>query len=359
MENLIFKIKMFAIRNENKLSIGALVFGFIVDNLTLRRSDLLAENLVLLAYILIAGTGILIQNRSFEKDPERKKHHTPSMLLMQFAFGGLWSAFLIFYTRSATLEVSWPFILLMLLALLGNEVWKKHYLRLPFQIGGLFLAIYAMSIFLVPIFIKSIGGISFVLSGILAVIIILGILKILKFFAPTVFERSRKKTYITIAVVALLLNVFYVFNIIPPLPLVLKDAGAYHNLTRTSQNIYTMYEDKERWYQFFMRPTLKLLPGESAYVFSAIYSPQDLNIPVVHHWQYFDYKEARWVSSSKIDVPIFGGRETGYKMYSFKNSVFPGLWRVDIETLRGQTIGRVKFNIKRVETREELITVVK
>lgn len=359
MENLIFKIKMFFIQNENKLSVGALIFGFIVDNLTLRRSDLLAENLVLLAYILIAGTGIVIQNRSFEKEGGTRKHHTLSLLLMQFAFGGLWSAFLIFYTRSATLEVSWPFILLMLLALLSNEVWKKHYFRLPFQMGGLFLAIYAMSIFLVPIFIKSIGGVSFILSGFLALIIILSILKILKYFAPAGFEKSRKKTYITIGIVALFLNIFYILNIIPPLPLVLKDAGAYHNLTRTSQNVYTMYEDKEKWYTFFMRPTLKLLPGENAYVFSSIYSPQDLNIAVVHHWQYFDYREAKWVSSSKIDVPIFGGRETGYKMYSFKGAVFPGLWRVDIETLRGQTIGRVKFYIKRVETRGELLTVVK
>ena len=45
-------------------------------------------------------------------------------------------------------------------------------------------------------------------------------------------------------------------------------------------------------------------------------------------------------------MSIFGGRDGGYHTYSIKGNIIPGLWRVDIETERGQIIGREEFKIE-------------
>src|SRR3989344_746768 len=109
----------------------SLIGGFILDNLTLRRIDLFFENLVFLIYIGICAISITFL--SFHEAGRlqgrwAEKLHTPFLLLLQFAFGGLFSGFFIFYTRSATLAASWPFLLILLALLIGNEVLKKRYL---------------------------------------------------------------------------------------------------------------------------------------------------------------------------------------------------------------------------------------
>ncbi|MFH1661652.1 MAG: hypothetical protein ABIA02_00940, partial [Candidatus Falkowbacteria bacterium] len=48
------KIQKLYFKYEKYFSPVALMFGFIVDSLTLRRIDLLAENLVIISYLLIA-----------------------------------------------------------------------------------------------------------------------------------------------------------------------------------------------------------------------------------------------------------------------------------------------------------------
>ena len=51
------------------------------------------------------------------------------------------------------------------------------------------------------------------------------------------------------------------------------------------------------------------------------------------------------MTSTRITVPIRGGREDGYRLYSMKYNVFAGDWRVNVETLDGRVIGRVNFKI--------------
>ncbi|MFZ2763757.1 MAG: DUF2914 domain-containing protein, partial [Minisyncoccia bacterium] len=52
------------------------------------------------------------------------------------------------------------------------------------------------------------------------------------------------------------------------------------------------------------------------------------------------------VSSTKTTFSITGGREKGYRVFSVKESLFAGKWRVDVTTQRGQIIGRVRFDVE-------------
>ena len=128
------KFSAFYKRFEKWISPVGLVYGFIFTSLTLTRVDMWLENFWIVMHLLIAAFGILaltlFENRAEKKnlpEEEKDKFHFYLTLVIQFAFGGLFSTFFVFYMRSASLIDSWSFILLLLTLLIGNEIWKKHY----------------------------------------------------------------------------------------------------------------------------------------------------------------------------------------------------------------------------------------
>ena len=79
-----------------------------------------------------------------------------------------------------------------------------------------------------------------------------------------------------------------------------------------------------------------------------------------NHWQYFDEGEGKWVSRDRLSFEVTGGSKTGYRGYSFKGNASTGKWRVDVETARGQVLGRILFRVLPIEEgAPELKTVVK
>lgn len=349
-------------RYENHISSLALILGFIIDSLTLRRVDLLPENLVLIAYLLISSIGIVAINMVEVRSPKESvpgRIHFWLLIAMQFSFGGLFSAFLVFYGRSASFSASWPFLLILLFGLIGNELFKKQYTRLSFQVSVFFTALFSYLIFIIPVLTRSISPWSFLLSCIAAVIFIYFFIRLLGKIVPEKLEQSRKVVVFSVGIIWSFVIVFYFANIIPPIPLSLKDVGVYHFLVRDSQGNYVMQQEKEKWYQFFGNDTFHMIKNENVYVQSAVFAPTKLTTDIVHEWQYFDESKNEWVTTSTIKLPVKGGRDAGYRGYSLKSNVFPGLWRVNVATLRGQTIGRIKFHIESVESLPELEVVRK
>jgi hypothetical protein len=57
-------------------------------------------------------------------------------------------------------------------------------------------------------------------------------------------------------------------------------------------------------------------------------------------------------------LPITGGREEGYRLYSLKQSVTPGLWRVKVMTISGQTLGKINFRVENASSTPDLITKI-
>ena len=109
--------------NERKVSSFSLLIGFVFDSLTLQRIDSLLDNLWLIANLIAIGVCIILVNRSDNlKEEEGGWKRFWLMNILQFSFGALLGASFIFYFRSAALAVSWPFLLLLLAALVGNQV---------------------------------------------------------------------------------------------------------------------------------------------------------------------------------------------------------------------------------------------
>jgi hypothetical protein len=365
MENqsLFKKGELFYEKYERHLSSLALVAGFIFDNLTLQRIDLLFENVSILSYLVFSGGSIVLLNYYKEFPPLRKmtlKIQSFLPFLIQFAFGGLFSAFFIFYTRSAALSSSWPFMLVLLFLLIGNEFFKEYYQKIAFQTSIYFVAVFSFFIFFVPVILKTMGALVFVLSGIVSVFVIYLFTRLLSKVVPRSYLESKMALRNSLLSIFVVINILYFTNLIPPIPLALKSSGVYYAVERVAESYQVIGEEKA-WYEslpFFSSKKISWRSGMPLYVFSSVFAPTNLNTKIIHDWQYRDQAAGKWVSTSKITFPIRGGRGGGYRGFSTKSSLFIGEWRVDVKTGRGQVIGRVRFDIEPAPSKIELIDEV-
>lgn len=84
--------------------------------------------------------------------------------------------------------------------------------------------------------------------------------------------------------------------------------------------------------------------ADGLYAFGAIHAPRGLRERVEHRWL-LDGREI-----DRIPITITGGREQGYRAWSYKRS-FPadpsGHWQVRVMTESGQLIGEMRFEVER------------
>ena len=347
---VLHKLKKWYAKYERPISSLSLLAGFAFDALTLKRVDLFLENLWVAVHLLVAALGIIFLNvYENRKDKMSQKNasliHFWLIIIVQFAFGGLLSTFLVFYFRSATLSVSWPFMLFLVAVFASNELLKQHYSKVVFQTIVLFICIYAFAIYIVPVIMHKIGAGIFLLSGAVSLVLLSVFLIGLWYISRERFRTSRNILLASIGGILIFVNALYFTHLIPPIPLSLKDAGIYYSLKwDKTQGNYIGLAEAGLWSDFFKPyPVVRIHPDQHLYAYTAIFSPADLNTTVIHRWQYYDESKKEWTTVNSVVLPINGGRDDGYRTYSQKSSTFPGRWRVDVLTPRGELIGRVKF----------------
>ena len=339
----------------------SLVAGFIADNLFLtRRVDLLLTNALLFFYLVIGALGIALINLIHSGRLRHPFYLTILPLLpvvAQFAFGGLFSAFLSLYSRSAALPVSWIFISVLVIFMLGNERFAHFYARFPVQVSMYFTVLFSFLIFFLPVVFHAIGPWMFVLSGLTSLGVITLFLLLLKFLVPEIVKREKTRVARAIAVIFILFNALYFAGAIPPLPLALKGAGVYHSVIRGQGGNYTLSGEPLPWYESFLpyNSTLHVTPGESAYVYSAVFAPSGLSLIILHQWQRYDESLNTWVTTDTLRFSIQGGRDGGFRGYSIKTGITPGKWRVNVVTQYGQLIGRISFTVVQAQSAPALV----
>jgi hypothetical protein len=334
-------------RYERPLSSISLFGGFLFDILTLRRVDALWENIWIVGHLVIVAVCIIYihsidMGDDTGTDPARA--HFWFVNILQFFFGGLLSTYLVFYFRSASLSASWPFILVLALAFIANESLKRHFVRLSFQISLLYLSIFSFMIYALPILLHRMGDMIFLLSGAVSLSLIGIFLYALRYFSRIDINHNRNMVFGSILGIFAVINIFYFTNIIPPIPLSLKDGGVYHSINKVSSGGYLVTEESLGWKRFYtLYDEVHTTPGAPVYVYSAIFSPVDLNLVVVHEWQHYSTTKERWETVSKVNLSVRGGREDGFRTYSLRSNLEEGKWRVSVKTSSGQTIGVIRF----------------
>lgn len=346
------RIRALIVRYAHHLGFFAFAAGFVLDSATLPAADTVTANIIVSGYLALAACAILLQqlleSRSAMLGTRRAPLFLSSFLpaATQLLFGALFSALLIFYMRSASLAGSWVFLFLFFAVAVGNELFRTRFARLEFQFTLLFLSLYVYAIYVLPLLFGTIGTKMFLLSGVVSATLAAAFFGVLTAVAPAPARRISRAVMFLAGGTLLVCNVLYFARLIPPIPLVLVDRGVYHLVVRGPDGNYRALEEaptKTLWGPFGRLIVFHRTPGSSAYFFSAVYAPTQLQTPIVHEWQYHEPVSDTWVMKSRIIFPIIGGREAGYRGYSEKSYIDAGRWRVIVKTSEGREIGRMSF----------------
>ncbi|MDD2935145.1 MAG: DUF2914 domain-containing protein [Candidatus Pacebacteria bacterium] len=358
LKTKILTVRSWAERNERYLVPAFFIGGLIFDNLTLTRIDRVFDNVILLGYLFIATASIILINL-FQVRNIENKWKSFLLLLTQFAFGGLFSGYVIFYTKSASLASSWIFLLVIYALFIGNERFRKYYNNFNFQIKVLFVAIFSYLIFFVPVVLKKIGSGIFLLSGVISLIVIYALMFLFfKYISHLGLKREKKLTR-DIFLIFLAFNLMYFTNVIPPVPLSLKQLEVYHYVEKTTDGNYLVREEKFNFlkdaYRDWKNEFNKMNNNSPVYVYASVFAPTDLNTEITHIWQRYDEKTEKWITLNEVTYAIKGGRDRGYRGYTLMENAIDGKWRVYVKNSKGQVLGKIKFEVKKVDS-VELVT---
>lgn len=349
-KTVITRVRNWYGKYERPVSSISLVGGFVFDALTLKRVDLFWENVWVIGHLVIVGTCIVLINgidRQEGDEANPSKLHFWLTNLQQFFYGGIWSTYLVFYFRSGDIATAWPFLLILALSFWANEALKRHFVRLVFQVTLFYLSLFSFAIFLVPVLMHKISTGTFLLSGAVSLVAIALFLALIRSVNKEEFKKSKKILFASITGIFLLVNILYFTNLIPPTPLSLKEAGVYYSVQKNQSGNYISIGEVKTFADYFkLYPDFKLLSGMPVFAYSAVFSPPGFSNKLIHEWQHYDTIKKTWVTVSRVNLAVVGGRESGFRTYSLKTTNLSlGHWRVNVLTESGQVIGRIKFNL--------------
>ena len=332
---------------ERHIALGALVFGFILDSFLLTRPDQFLDNAILLSYLAIAGGAILLMTMRAARGSAENRLAPFLPVLLQFCFGSLSSGLLVLYFRSGTFAQSLLFFVFLGALLVGNEFLKSRYAQFRFNIAIYYILLLCYVALTVPVLLHSIGPLVFILSGVVSIGAIALYLWVLLLCARQELVRHIRPAGVIVGLVFVVFNILYFINIIPPVPLAMRELGIYHSVLKRSDGSYTAMYEPAPWWEFWRDTSghYAAMPNGSTFCFSSVFAPTDLTAPIYHKWEYYNPATSAWEERSRLSFPISGGRDDGYRGFSIKTGLAPGEWRCNVETAAGALIGRVSFTV--------------
>ena len=339
----------------------AFVGGFFTDLILLNQIDDIIDNLILLAYVTLSTISLLlfyagVSERLGERLSDLAVRFVP--LLMQYAFGGLLSGMLIFYGRSGDWLSSAPFMLIILAVILGNELLDKRSDRLVYHLTLYFIGIFSYSVLILPVILGKTGDGIFILSGLLAVLVLVTVVRVLARIIPVFLRYNLKRIIIVISGLYFGLTGLYFFNLIPPIPLSLVELDIVESVYRDADGVYHITDEDQSWYRRLPGWRKIIHPDNNQVAcFARVYAPTRLETEIFHHWEYRN-EQGEWEESFRFGYQITGENRGGYRGYTVLDKLSGGVWRCGVENERGQVLGRTVVRIKVDASGRETVTRV-
>jgi hypothetical protein len=345
--------------------------GFVWDAVTLGRTITPIDLFILAAYLIGAAVIVVLIGRGVTF---RYSEYLNNVL--QFFFGGIFSALFIFYFLSSGGLAGYLFVLGLAALLVGNEFLESRYSELT--LSWTFFTLCALMFFnfaLAHLF-RSISTFWFYLGTLLAVLLVL-VLRWLSYggrrsdrgpsergqvysfqsaeggadaaqsLAPTENSKPDPNTASVVPSlgVAGLLLVLHVFNVIPPVPLVKKEMLIAHEVHHEGRAYVARVESAGWRIWRTSSATYHRRDGEPVYCFTSVFVPNGIQTTIGHRWEHYDESAGAWRTMDRRSFAIEGGRHGGYRGYTYKQNVIPGLWRVTAESESGAAIGILDFTV--------------
>jgi hypothetical protein len=342
------KLKEFYPRHEKYGPLSAFILGFIYDTLTLTRIDRWLDNLVLLGYVAMAGVLIALIGM-VEHGRIRGgwvvRHPDLITSAAHFFLGGLLSSYVVFYFKSAAVGKTFLFVALLIGLMVANEFLAHRLRNLKLLFALYYFCCFAFLTFFLPVVTHVMRSAMFIAGGLLS-LIPPGIVSALICRGRSRLVSLEWLGTMGMPVVIFFAVVFFYFqNWIPPVPLALKEGGIYRSVKRLGDQYEAQYREPS-WYQFWRSDDREFIyaQGDVVYCYAAVFAPTALKERIIHHWQRRT-ADGEWVTTDTMNYSIVGGRDGGYRGFTFKKGITLGRWRVEVKTAEGRLLGRVPFEV--------------
>ena len=345
------RLKLYYERNEGRVAATFFAAGFVFDMVTVGRIDSWATIGQQALYLAVVMTALLQMFTEQEAPPRApggfvltRWYYQYRNALVHFLLGALLNLYAIFYFKSSSLLVSFGFLGFLVILLLANEFKRVKSMGLSFKFALLSLCLLSFFAYLVPVLVGSIGLLLFLLSMLVGSLpLVLGAW-LLGRAKPERFALARRQILLPLGCVLVGFLTFYLFRLIPPVPLSIPFIGVYHQVERAADT-YRLSHERPAWRVWHNGDqNFQAQPGDKVYVFFRIFSPARFSDQVQMRWHWKDPARG-WVAHDTIPIRIVGGREQGFRGYGVKANYQPGEWKVQVETLDGREIGRVYFDL--------------
>ena len=344
------KFRKLTRKYEKYLPILFFIGGFIFDTLTLGRIDRLYDLIVLCLHMSFLSLTIFLYNLAEDgrwKNTflERIEEYFP--LAIQFFFGGLSSAYVIYFSRSVSLSKTAAFFVMLIVLLLANEHLKRRISNKYLQFSVYFFLSFTFFTFMIPVFIKEMSTQVFIYSGLASLGCTLAMIIFIYSISPsTRLEIRLPRLFAVVLGIYVIINGFYFLKLIPPVPLALEEGIVAHNIKQVNNDYIVSYESDDSFI-FWRDHKLKFnfTSEERVYVFSSIFAPTDLKESMLHRWSWYNDTTNEWSVVEDIPFDITGGRDGGFRGYTYKENVRPGIWQVEVLTDDELLLGVIDFEI--------------
>ncbi|HET8773223.1 MAG TPA: DUF2914 domain-containing protein [Thermoanaerobaculia bacterium] len=305
--------------------------GFTWDALTLGQKIQSVDLFILLVYLTGAAAILVALGRGVQF---RGSQYLNAVL--QFFFGGIFSALFIFYFLSSSDLPGYLIVLGLAGLLIGNEFLHSRYSELTLA-WALFTMSAAMFFnFALAHAFHSISTFWFYLGTLIAVLLVLALRQV---------SRHESASIAPSMIVAAALLAVHALNFIPPVPLVKKEMLVAHDVHKRD-GAYDALVESPGWRIWRSSSTVFHRAGsERVYCFTSVFVPNGIRTTIRHRWLLYDAKAGEWRTTSVIPFTISGGRSGGYRGLTYKQNVAPGEWRVIAESESGARIGIVDFDV--------------
>ncbi len=357
-------IQLYATRNQ-WFPLTFFIAGFIFDVLTLDRVDSVLASLRQLAYLSICAALLGFEigvhlGRIVPKGRLPELAWKYQQEVIHFFLGSLLGEYMLLYFKSSSLIVSFIFIGILVAILVVNEFRQvQGSSGVPVRATYFSLCLVSYFICQVPVLLGFVGMLPFLLSLALASGAVWGFSRLLRkrlsmgnADEEEALETTiRKQILLPYAAVAGMVLALYVTQLIPPVPLSLNAIGIYHEIQKESGKYKLGYTRSPWRFWEYGDQTFLARPGDRIFCFVSVFSPSRFSDSVRVRWLFDDPRQG-WMPSDAIPVQISGGRDEGYRGFTYKANYQPGRWQVRVETNDGRELGRINLRVVPDESTE-------
>lgn len=258
-------------------------------------------------------------------------------LLLQFFFGGIFSALFILYFKSSGHLGTWLMAAFLGALLVGNEFAGDRYGR-RFTLTWVLFALNAILLmnFALPHALGSLDPLWFHVSTAAGVLLTHG----LRWLAPARPGRIGPAWGL-----AALLMLAWSLDMIAPVPLVKRDLAVGQEVGRDAGRYAVQIEPASWWQLWRNQATIVHVPDDGRlYGVSAVFAPPGVTAALEHRWEL--HEANGWRVVYRRPFQSTGGRDRGFRGYSWVLNPPPGEWRFIVATQDGRTIDMLRFAVE-------------